>query len=173
MIKSFLLLVLFLFTIVRLSSQDRTYTGTFEIMNQNSKQVIDVADADPRDGALINQFQRTHDPNQRWSLYYESPNYLHTYSIFSVNSDKVIANPGSSSQVGTQMQQLTYNEGRNQLFEITNVGDGSMYMKNVASGLYLGIQGSSKEDGAPLVQQTFTGQANQRWYFIPSDVPHQ
>ena len=170
MIKSFLFLLIIFLSTITSSQGARSFAGTFEIMNENSRKFLDVADASKEDGARINQFQRTHNLNQRWSLYYEGNN-VEIYSIISVNSDKAIANPGSSTQAGTQMQQLTYDGSKNQLFEFTHVGDGSVYLRNSQSQLYLGIQGSSKENGASVVQQTFTGGPNQRWYFIVSDIP--
>ena len=169
MIKSFLFILILLFlTATQVSSAgNHSYAGTFQIMNQNSKKLLDVAGASLEDYAPINQFQNNGGRNQIWSLYLEGSPLRRIYSLISAKSGKAMDNPGFSKEAGTQMQQCTYNGGDNQLFVIISAGDGSAYMKNVASGLYLGIKGASKENDAHLNQEKFNGGSNQRFYFIP------
>ena len=168
MIKSsffFLVLVLFLFTSTQVYS--RTNLGTFQIRNKNSKKVLGVADSSTQDGAKINQYQPSNAFSQRWYLYSEALlGNVNLYSLISVPTCKAIDVPGFSTQVGTQMQQFTYNGGNNQLWLREKVGDGSWYLKNVGNGLYLTIQDGSKNNGAPLIQSTFSGKNRQRWYFV-------
>ena len=165
------LLVLFLLTTTQVSSLGiHSYAGTFQIMSQNSHKVLDVENASKQNGAKINQYQVNGGRNQIWDLYYEGDLFDgRTYSLISVNSGKAIDNPSSSKEAGTQMQQYTWNEGSNQMFVMTNVGDGSVYLKNAASGLYLDIKDASKNDGAAVIQSTFTGNNSQKWIFIPSN----
>lgn len=51
---------------------------------------------------------------------------------------------------------------------LTNVGDTDPYtLKNVASGLVLGISGQSQAAGAGLAQETSATSADAAWHFIP------
>ena len=75
--------------------------------------------------------------------------------------------PGSSTQQGTRIQQYTYNAGDNQWFTLPDNGDGTVSIVPVVSLLTLTIQGGSLADGAHLIQSGYTGDASQRFYFIP------
>ena len=174
MIKSFLLLLILLLSIItQVSSQGSAHisSGTYKLVNQKSKKVLGVAGSSLQDGAKVNQYQPTGAISQRWYLYYEG--YLfggRTYSIICSNSGKAIDNPSSSKVAGTQMQQYTWNEGENQMFVMTKLEDESVYFKNVASQLYLDIKDASKNHGAPLIQSTFHGGSSQRFYLIPHNL---
>ena len=93
----FLLFLLFFLTSIQVSRQDLNYYfGKFQIMNKNSKKVLDVADASKEDGAKVNQIQSTGAQNQRWSVYYEGVigNGV-AFTLISTNSKKALDNPGS------------------------------------------------------------------------------
>src|SRR5271170_2096815 len=51
---------------------------------------------------------------------------------------------------------------------LSNVSDSNQYqLKNVASGLVLGISGQSQVAGANVVQETDTGSTDSLWHFMP------
>jgi len=173
MIKSFLLLLILLLSIItQVSNQGSAHisSGTFKIVNQKSKKVLGVAGSSLQDGAKVNQYQPTGAISQRWYLYYEGIFKLHnSFSIINVNSQKALDNPGSSNQSGTKMQQFTYNAGNNQFFFFEENGDGTVMIRNIASGLWLGIEGASTADGTALIQSGYTGDGSQKWYWVLTD----
>ncbi|WP_129020976.1 RICIN domain-containing protein [Edaphocola flava] len=58
-----------------------------------------------------------------------------------------------------------------QRFRILPTGDGddSYYIQNVRSGKYLDVEGASYANGARIIQWTFNGNNNQKWYIRNSD----
>lgn len=58
-----------------------------------------------------------------------------------------------------------------QRFRILPTGDGdnSYYIQNVNSGKYLDVEGASVANGAKVIQWTFNGYNNQKWYIRNSD----
>jgi hypothetical protein len=54
----------------------------------------------------------------------------------------------------------------NQEWIFTSNGSGSYTVKNVNSGLYLDVSGASTASGAGIVQNAYTGAADQLWEFI-------
>jgi predicted outer membrane repeat protein len=98
-----------------------------------------------------------------------------TYLLVSVNSGMALDDPGSSRTAGQQMEQWTVNNGSNQawtlnLIQRMRVG-GLMRLVNQASGLTLGVRGSSTAPGAAVEQNFWTGGDNQQWALLPSATP--
>ena len=55
------------------------------------------------------------------------------------------------------------------MWEITADSDGQYKIKNRLSGLYLGIENSSIEDGAICVQLENSESDNINWYFLATE----
>ena len=74
-----------------------------------------------------------------------------------------------STESGALCVQYEYNGGWNQMWEITADSDGQYKIKNRLSGLYLGIENSSIEDGAICVQLENSESDNINWYFLATE----
>ena len=86
-----------------------------------------------------------------------------TYTIVGLNSGMAVDDPGSSRNTGTQMDQWTVNNGANQKWTVTNLGNNTVRLVNQASGLTLGVRSSSTANGAAVEQNTWTSASNQKW----------
>jgi hypothetical protein len=85
------------------------------------------------------------------------------YTIVALNSGMAVDDPGSSRNTGVQMDQWTINNGANQKWTATNLGNNTLRLVNQASGLSLGVRSSSMTNGAAVEQNVWTGGANQKW----------
>ena len=85
------------------------------------------------------------------------------YTIVGLNSGMAVDDPGSSGSAGKQMDQWTVNNGANQKWTVTNVGNNTVRLVNQANGLSLGVRSNSKTNGAAVEQNVWTGAASQQW----------
>ncbi|WP_436499853.1 family 20 glycosylhydrolase [Actinokineospora sp. HUAS TT18] len=77
-----------------------------------------------------------------------------------------------STAAGTQLTLYSSHTGSHQKFAVTAGSDGAYTVKSVYSGLCLDVSGSSKDPGAPIIQWTCTGSANQKWTLVPTNTGH-
>jgi len=89
-----------------------------------------------------------------------------TYIVTAVNSGLAIDDPDSSKTDGEDMQIYTVNDGTNQQWTVTNLGNNVITLTNVASGQLLDVAGASKTSGALVDQWPGNGQTNQEWNVI-------
>jgi len=98
-----------------------------------------------------------------------------TYLLVSVNSGMALDDPGSSRTAGQQMEQWTINNGSNQAWSINLMQrmrlGGILRLVNQASGMTLGVRGSSTVAGAAVEQNVWTGGDNQQWSWFPAGTP--
>ena len=88
------------------------------------------------------------------------------YTMTARHSGKVIEVPNNSTDLGTQLQQQTYQVGsKNQLWKIKNLGDGSYRIDNVNSGKSIDVYESLLTNGTPIIQYDYAGHNNQKWIF--------
>ena len=101
-----------------------------------------------------------------------------TYTIVGLNSGMAVDDPGFSGSAGTQMEQFTVNNGSNQKWAVTNLGNNVIRLVNQSSGLSLGVRSGSTSNGAAVEQNVWTGATSQQWsvssgtpgYFILTNV---
>ena len=143
------------------------FNGQFRIMNRNSWDVLDVADASTADAAQIIQWPWTGGNNQKWTILNLGRG---EYSITNVNSGKVLDNWNSSRTVGTDVKQYTNAGSYNQRWHIIKDPSGYYRIVSVQSlGKTLEIANSSTTDGEHLVIGDFAYGFNQEWELFPVD----
>jgi hypothetical protein len=89
-----------------------------------------------------------------------------TYIITAVNSGLAVDDPDSSTTDGEDMQIYTVNDGTNQQWTVTNLGNNVITLTNGSSGQLLDVSGDSKTAGALVDQWPGNGQTNQEWNVI-------
>lgn len=132
----------------------------YRLTNANSGKALDDDDHGTADGASVDQytFGET-DGHQRWNLVNEGAGY---YKIVNGFSGKVLDVSGASTADLAPVVQWTWNYADNQLWRITDTGNGYQII-NKRSGKALDVLNASTSDLAPVGQYTYTGAANQRW----------
>jgi hypothetical protein len=86
-----------------------------------------------------------------------------TYVIVSANSGTAIDDPASSTTEGTGLIIYTVNNGKNQQWTVTNLGNNVITLTNVASGQLMDVVGASTANSALVDQWPDNGQTNQQW----------
>ena len=86
-----------------------------------------------------------------------------TYAVVSTYSGTAVDDPASSTQKSTVMQIYTLNNGANQQWKVTNLGNNIVTLTNAASGQLLEVTGASTANSALVDQYPANGQTNQQW----------
>jgi len=146
----------------------QTFSGHYEIINDNSGIVCEVNGASTSNGGAIDQYVANNGSNQHWAITQISTG---EYEIQNVNSGLVLEVPGSSTSSGTNCDQSSYTGGTNQLWRIASLGSGLYSIANVNSGLLLEVRGQSSADAALVDQYSPNGGANQKWFLLPTGNP--
>ena len=89
-----------------------------------------------------------------------------TYVIVSALSGTALDNPARSTTHGKDMELWTVNNGTNQQWTVTNLGNNIITLSNGASGQLLDVAGASKANSALVDQWPANGQTNQQWRVI-------
>jgi lysophospholipase L1-like esterase len=94
-----------------------------------------------------------------------------TYSLVVRNSGEgttplVLDDPGQSTASGTVMDVWTLNEGDNQHWKLSNLGNNIVSLTNVLSNLVLEAAGGSTAAGAGVDQAPSTGATSQQWQLV-------
>jgi lysophospholipase L1-like esterase len=82
------------------------------------------------------------------------------------SSPLVLDDPALSTANGTVMQIYTMNEGKNQQWKLTNIGNNIVSLINVTSGKALEVAGGSMVNGATVDQSAYTGSSAQQWQIV-------
>ena len=89
-----------------------------------------------------------------------------TYIVTAVNSGLAIDDPDFSKTDGEDLDIYTVNDGTNQQWTVTNLGNNVITLTNGSSGQLMDIAGASKSSGALVDQWPGNGQTNQEWNVI-------
>jgi len=89
-----------------------------------------------------------------------------TYIITAVNSGLAIDDPDFSKTDGENLDIYTVNDGTNQQWTVTNLGNNVITLTNGSSGQLMDVAGVSKSSGALVDQWPGNGQTNQEWNVI-------
>jgi ricin-type beta-trefoil lectin protein len=89
-----------------------------------------------------------------------------TYIITSVHGGLAIDDPDYLKTDGTDMQIYTVNDGANQQWTVTNLGNNVITLTNGASSQLLDVAEDSKLSGALVDQWPANGHTNQQWNVI-------
>lgn len=93
------------------------------------------------------------------------------YKIINVNSHKAIEVKNYSRDNGAEICQWDFHGGDNQLWKLTDAGDGYYYISSALTGKNLDVSGFSQDNGGRIVQWDNTSGKNQQWGITrtPSD----
>jgi autotransporter-associated beta strand protein len=133
----------------------------WKIVNVQTGQVMEVADAGIGDGALIRSATDVNAPNQKWNIVRTRNGY---FQLFNANSGRTaevalgsLDNTASVHQWGTADNQI-------QQWYIEEAGSGSFYIRNGNSNKYL----TSNATNSFQFDQTTSNL--QKWRFVPAYV---
>ncbi len=88
------------------------------------------------------------------------------YTLTNQRSNLVMDDPGASGATGVQMIQWPLNQGANQSWFFSSLGNGYYTIQNVSSGLYLTDTAASSSPGTPLDQQARVFDDTQSWSLV-------
>ncbi|WP_222912975.1 RICIN domain-containing protein [Natrinema sp. SYSU A 869] len=137
-------------------------TGTYEIANVNSGQLLEVANADTSDGVNVQQWSATDHATQQWHV---EDTGNGEYLIQNENSGLLLEVADSSTEDGANVQQYSDSGCDCQRWHINDEGNGEYTLEAVHSGKVADVEGASTSDGANVLQWSDNGGANQRWTF--------
>jgi hypothetical protein len=83
-----------------------------------------------------------------------------------VDSSKAVEVFGGSTTDGAKISQWDYSGGKNQRWQLVDVGGGYYKIKNLKSGKVLEVTGGSTTNGALVAQWTDNGGTNQQWQIV-------
>jgi hypothetical protein len=138
-------------------------SGTYQIVNRNSGDLIDAAGAGTANGTAIDQWPANGGTNQQWKITANSDGYS---SIVGAGSGKSLDVPNVSPTPGTPLELWTANGGANQEWSIAPIGGGSFTIESRNSGYVLDVNGGSKTQGASILQWPSSNAANQQWQLV-------
>ncbi|ELZ15413.1 Ricin B lectin [Haloterrigena salina JCM 13891] len=144
------------------SSSGPISTGTYEIANVNSGQLLEVADASTANGANVQQWSVTGSATQQW---YVEDTGNGEYILENVNSGLRLEVADASTADGANVQQYADSGCDCQRWRINDEGNGEYTLEAVHSGKLADVEGASTSDGANVLQWPDNGSANQRWTF--------
>lgn len=148
--------------------EDGWYTFS-TALDMSSK--IDIRDWSKANGANAQIWSDTGWQNQTYKVTKVDNGF---YSIVSAWSNKALDVDGGRVVPGAKIQQWDYSSSnRNQQWAIYANEGGSYTLRNVASGLYLTVDGNSARSGSGLVGSLANGRENQRWLIAQASDPQK
>jgi outer membrane protein assembly factor BamB len=138
-------------------------SGSYEIVNRNSGQALDITNNSTTNGGLVIQWPYHGGTNQQW----KEVSVNGGYKLVNGNSGLLLDDPGGSKTNGTQLDQWNDTNASNQWWNLVSAGGGYYYIVNQSSGLYADVSGASMTAGAAVVEWPSDGGTNQQWQLIP------
>lgn len=146
--------------------------ATTTIVAQHSSKCLDVRGGPQatQDGALIEQWGCTGQPNQAWTL---NDRGNQQYELVASNSSKCVEVIGGSTERGAGIHQATCSGAPAQLWQLRSKSANVYEIVNVPSGRCLDVIGgpTATADGALTELWDCTGAANQAWALTPPEPP--
>jgi len=134
----------------------------FNVRNRGTNLELAVNNASTADLEPIIGWPPSGSANQRWRFEANPQGY----ELVASHSGKAFDMPNSSMSGGTQLIQFQRTGAINQTVRLRGNPTGGWRLLFAHSGLAVAVQGSG--NGAPIVQQNFTGAANQLWDLVPA-----
>ncbi|GAB3870149.1 hypothetical protein GCM10029964_004070 [Kibdelosporangium lantanae] len=134
----------------------------FNVRNRGTNLELAVNNASTDDLAPIIGWPHTGTQNQRWRFEANPQGW----ELVASHSGKSFDLPESSQNSGVQLIQFSRTGALNQTVRLRGTTASGWRLLFAHSGLAVAVQGSG--NGAPIVQQTFTGAANQLWDLVPA-----
>ena len=142
--------------------------GQYQIIPTMVGRVVEIAGNSTTDGAKTQIWDNVSSNSQKWTLEQVSyaPNIVDaTYRFISVNSNKCIDVPNSSTSPGQALRQWTCNGSNAQNFVVTREADGYYKLVNVTSGLPMSVRDFSSSGTAIEQNNAYQGD-NQLFRFV-------
>ena len=151
-------------------------TGTYILMNMNSKMIMSIQGGSTSNAtAVVQNSSKTVQPYHKWVIEKVSNtiggdfSYVHIKSARNQSMLLDVLNWSLSNGGGIIV--YTGDGGTNEQWHLEYAGDGSYYIQNRHSGLYL--QTASTATNAAVTQAAFTGRDQQKWRFMPVDAARE
>lgn len=138
--------------------------GLYKLINRHSGKALDVAALGLQDGADVQQWEETSNPNQQWNLFASGDG---TYKIIANHSGKALDVTNAGTEDGDDVRQWTENGGSGQRWKVEGVGRNFYKLTAVCSGKALSVIDRSLENGGNVVQWNYTGIPSQQWRIVP------
>ncbi|QHS58208.1 RICIN domain-containing protein [Chitinophaga agri] len=158
------------------SSAALTNYMTVTIKNVKSDKFLEVAgnpvqNAKFKDNALLQQWQTSIsgsdiDRWQKWHLIYQTTvNGTKYYHIRNLHSGKLMDVPAGTGTSGAVLQQYAAFPllADQQLWRLTDLGNGQFRIVNKGNGLSLSVAGGATGNGAQVIQETTASNSRQYW----------
>lgn len=128
--------------------------GYVSVVNVNSGKALDVRNGQAEKGAVVQQYEPNGTPAQLWRVVNTNDG---SYALFSMLDDSLALSVSSlEAGQGAGLVLGEYEGNESQKFKLDYVDrpleDGAYFFKNVNSGKYLDVSGSSNDSGANVQQ---------------------
>ncbi|KAB7731741.1 PKD domain-containing protein [Rudanella paleaurantiibacter] len=152
-----------------------TSNGYYQVVANHSGKVLDVAGSSTADYAAIQQWTYGGGNNQQWKLQYDAQGY---YQLVARHSGKRLDVRGSNVDEGGEIIQFTANGTQAQQWSIEqrtcintntqlNFSSAGCYRISARNGgKAVSVSNESKDDGAIIRQQAYSGRASQQWKIL-------
>ena len=142
-------------------------SGTYQIVNQESKKVLDLS-GDQKGIQLRQSSAESGSDSTKWTL---TQNADQTWSIQNMADGTYVdltADSGVTSN-GNPVVAYPYHGGTNQRWYLVPTESGTWKLMSALSGKALCVENASLEEGAPIVQWSYekNEDANDEWTFVP------
>jgi N-acetyl-anhydromuramyl-L-alanine amidase AmpD len=134
--------------------------GIYRLTNVNSKKVLNTHDCSGNQLAKVTQTAWNGKDCQRWRFEYAGEGW---YRITSVVSGRALDVPGGTKQ-NVQIYLKDTKDNDCQLWRLIEEGKkGELRLLNKASGKVMEVFAGSANNGAAVLQTTYTGKTRQKW----------
>ncbi|HEX7307696.1 RICIN domain-containing protein [Lentzea sp.] len=134
----------------------------FNVRNRGTNLELAVNNASTADLEPIIGWPHSGSANQRWRFEANAQGW----ELVASHSGKAFDLPESSQNSGVQLIQFSRTGAINQTVRLRGNPTAGWRLLFAHSGLAVAVQGSG--NGAPIVQQTYTGASNQLWDLVPA-----
>ena len=130
------------------------------ITNRGSGKSLDVVNGSTVDGARVQQWDFSRQPNHTWQVIDLGGGEV---AIIVDNSEKALSVQGNRTDNGASIVTREWNNNPFQRWRLEQTGGGFYRIINVGSGKVLDVTGQSTQNGANIQQWDYANQPNQQW----------
>lgn len=135
-----------------------SYSGS--IINRHSNKGLDVTEQSMQEGANIQQWGYSDQPNQNWDVIDLGNGEV---AIISRQSGMAITVQGGNDNNGANIIQRSWNGNRQQRWRLEQISGGYYQIVSVDNGKCLDVTERGRQDGANVQLWNYANQANQHW----------
>ncbi|HZM86442.1 MAG TPA: RICIN domain-containing protein [Blastocatellia bacterium] len=135
-----------------------SYSGP--IMNRHSNKALDVTERSNQDGANIQQWSYSDQPNQNWDVIDLGNGEA---AIISRQSGRALTVQGGRDSNGATIIQQSWRGSPQQRWRLEQIGGDYYRIVSVDNGKCLDVTQEGKQDGANIQLWDYANHANQQW----------